>query len=298
MKRDKWDKNQIFPSALETMTWSGKTWAMMQHPDIVFLWIGVSLLEENGVDGKFVPQTWPQLEEMANKLTKSRGDGWEFVGFLPHIGQAWQYRAAPGQRGEADLGRRQEGPAGHGRGGGGDRVRQEVRHPPGGRAGDRRPGASPSPAGTTGPRERRLGAGDIFGQKQMAFINGGNWYADNVRRANRRLGQQTEVQRGPHPQRPPRPARPEDQRLQRGHPGGGAQGRAEARSDVGVHEVHRHQGGRDHSSSATPRTSPRTRKRRAIPRITGDPDTGIGAQGVPTPSSSRGSGRGPSSTRR
>ena len=91
MKRDKWDKNQIFPSALETMTWSGKTWAMMQHPDIVFLWIGVSLLEENGVDGKFVPQTWPQLEEMANKLTKSRGDGWEFVGFLPHIGQGWQF---------------------------------------------------------------------------------------------------------------------------------------------------------------------------------------------------------------
>ena len=36
MKRDKWDKNQIFPSASETMTWSGKVWAMMQHPDIVF----------------------------------------------------------------------------------------------------------------------------------------------------------------------------------------------------------------------------------------------------------------------
>ena len=35
--------------AYETMTWSGKAWAMMQHPDIAFLWIGVSLMEENGV---------------------------------------------------------------------------------------------------------------------------------------------------------------------------------------------------------------------------------------------------------
>src|SRR5689334_1509850 len=34
MKRDKWDKNQVFSSAYETMTWSGKTWAMMQHPDV------------------------------------------------------------------------------------------------------------------------------------------------------------------------------------------------------------------------------------------------------------------------
>ena len=38
MKRDRWDKNQVFTSAYETMTWSGKTWAMMQHPDVVFDW--------------------------------------------------------------------------------------------------------------------------------------------------------------------------------------------------------------------------------------------------------------------
>ncbi|HEX2516223.1 MAG TPA: extracellular solute-binding protein [Chloroflexota bacterium] len=201
MKRDKWDKNQIFPSALETMSWSGKTWSMMQHPDIAFLWIGVSLLEENGIDGKFVPQSWPQLEEMANKLTKSRGDGWEFVGFLPHIGQAWQILLpqANGAKLISDDGKKAQLDT--------VEVAEAIEY---GKKFVTRLGGVQAidnwrialPGGDNRAQGAALGAADIFGQKQMAFINGGNWYADNVRRANRRLGQQMKFNVAPMPSGP------------------------------------------------------------------------------------------------
>ena len=212
---------------------------------------------------------------MANKLTKSRGDGWEFVGFLPHIGQGWQFvlPQANGAKLISDDGKKAQLDTAE--------VAEAIEF---GKKFVTRLGGVQAidnwrialPGGDNRAQGAALGTGDIFGQKQMAFINGGNWYADNIRRANRRLRAAAEVQRGPLPQRPPRPPRPEDQRLQRGHPGGGAQGRAEARSDVGVHEVHRHQGGRDPTSSATPRTSPRTRKRRAIPPSPATRTPGLG----------------------
>jgi ABC-type glycerol-3-phosphate transport system substrate-binding protein len=68
IKRDNWDKNQIFNSAYETMTWSGKVWAMMQHPDIVFNWISVSLMEQNGLNTRTMPATWAGAACMAAPL--------------------------------------------------------------------------------------------------------------------------------------------------------------------------------------------------------------------------------------
>jgi ABC-type glycerol-3-phosphate transport system substrate-binding protein len=82
IKRDKWDKASIFPSAYETMTWNGRVWGMMQHPDIVFMWYATGLLKENGVDPAKLPMTWQDLDVAAQKATRKQGDGFDSSGSL------------------------------------------------------------------------------------------------------------------------------------------------------------------------------------------------------------------------
>jgi multiple sugar transport system substrate-binding protein len=188
MKRDKWDKNQIFSSAYETMTWSGKTWAMMQHPDIVFNWISLSLMEENGLNTRTLPTNWTQLDELMLKLTKKTGaDQWEFIGGLPNTWQGWQYviPQANGAKLISDDGRKSQLDT--------PEVVEAIEwaktHIK--RLGSldaisnwRKTGVQPGDNQTPGTE---AGANDIFGQKKLAVNVNGNWCADNVRRWNRKM---------------------------------------------------------------------------------------------------------------
>ncbi|MDQ3699547.1 MAG: extracellular solute-binding protein [Chloroflexota bacterium] len=201
MKRDKWDKQLLFPSALETMAWSGKTWAMMQHPDIVFMWHGTGLMEENGIDTRTLPSSWTQIEELSLKLTKKQGDGWDFVGFLPHTGTAWQIvlPQANGAKLISDDGKKAQLD--------GAEVVEAIEY---GKKFLTRLGGLQTvdawrmvvPGGDNRAAGTVLSGADIFGQKMMGFINGGNWFADNIRRANRRLGQTLKFAVSPIPSGP------------------------------------------------------------------------------------------------
>jgi ABC-type glycerol-3-phosphate transport system substrate-binding protein len=188
MKRDKWDKNQIFPTAYETMSWLGRPWAMMQHPDIVFNWISISLMEENGLPTRNLPVNWTQLDEIMIKLTKKTGpDSFEFVGGIPHIWTGWQIvlPQANGARLISEDGRKAqldtveviealEWAKGHIKRLGGLDVISNWR----------RTGVQGGDNYTPGTE---VGANDIFGQKKMAINVGGNWTADNIRRWNRKM---------------------------------------------------------------------------------------------------------------
>ena len=208
MKRDKWDKSQIFSSALETMTWQGKIWGIMQHPDIVFMWYGTGLMEENGVSAKTLPTTWTPLDELAIKLTKRMGsDSFDFVGFVPYTGTAWQivFPQANGAKLVSDDGRKalldapevlealQWGKQHVDRLGGMDAIdKWRVTVPPGD---NQKPGTATSGA-------------DAFAQKKMGAVNGGNWFADNIRRANKRLQQNLKFGVAPIPSGPHGPKDP------------------------------------------------------------------------------------------
>jgi ABC-type glycerol-3-phosphate transport system substrate-binding protein len=184
------------------MSWQGKYWAMMQHPDIVFMWYATGLMEENGVATKTLPTTWQQFDELVLKLTKKIGtDGFEFIGFAPHIGQAWQiaFTQANGAKLVSDDARKAQldsaevlealewGKAHVKRLGGLDVIdKWRTTVPPGD---NQAPGTATSGA-------------DSFAQKKIGAIHGGNWYADNIRRANKRLGQTLKFGCAPIPSGP------------------------------------------------------------------------------------------------
>ena len=188
IKRDKWDKGQIFSSAYETMSWSGKVWAMMQHPDIVFNWLSVSLMEENGVNSRNLPTNWTQLDELMIKLTKKiSADNWEFVGGIPNLWTGWQYVlpqangakliSEDGRKAQLDTPEVVEAL---------EWAKSHIK-----RLGTldqisnwRKTGVAPGDNQSPGTE---AGANDIFGQKKMAANIGGNWTADNVRRWNRKM---------------------------------------------------------------------------------------------------------------
>ena len=186
MKRDKWDKSQVFPSALETMSWQGKYWAMMQHPDIVFMWYATGLMEENGVDARSLPATWVQLDQNAIKLTKKQGEGFDFVGFIPHIGNDWMVVVpqANGAKLVSDDGKKAQLDS--------PEVLEAVEWAKGHL---KRLGSFDSintwrttlPGGPTTQPGTAVGAADMFAHKKMMAVIGGNWFADNIRRINKTL---------------------------------------------------------------------------------------------------------------
>lgn len=185
MKRDKWDKSQIFPSALETMQWQGKSYAMMQHPDIVFMWYSTGLMEENGVDTRTLPASWRQLDELAVKMTKKEATGWDFIGLIPHIGTDWTvvFPQANGAKLVSDDGKKAQFDAPEVI----DAIEWAKTHL-------KRLGATEQiddwrrrwPGHNT-PQGAPSGAADIFGHRKLAAVNGGNWFADNIRRLNRTM---------------------------------------------------------------------------------------------------------------
>ena len=205
IKRDKWDSKQIFSSALETMTWSGKVWAMMQHPDIIFNMISVSLLEENGMSVKDLPTTWRQLDELMIRLTKKSGEGWDVMGGLPHnfADYAVSVPQANGAKIVSDDGRKvqldspqlvesMEWVKGHIRRlGGWDSIVQW-------RINGVLPGENQRQGAETTPN-------DIFGQRRLAVNVAGNAAMDNIRRWDRKMTTPIKVAFSPIPSGPSGP---------------------------------------------------------------------------------------------
>jgi ABC-type glycerol-3-phosphate transport system substrate-binding protein len=187
IKRDKWDTKQIFSSALETMTWSGKVWAMMQHPDIVFNWISLSMMEENGLNTRTLPTNWTQLDELMIKLTKKTGpDTFEFVGGIPNTWTGWQYvlPQANGAKLISEDGKKAQLDT--------PEVIEAITW-----AKDHMKRLAGLDAMSVFRKSVALGdsqapgtdasGNDMFGQKKMGVNIGGNWTADNIRRWNRKM---------------------------------------------------------------------------------------------------------------
>jgi len=208
IKRDKWDKTQIFPTAYEMMSWSGKVWAMMKHPGIIFNWLNVSLMEENGVP-RSVPTTWTQLDELMAKLTKKTGpDTYDFIGGIPNIWGQWQIvlPQANGAKFVSDDGRKAqldspevvealEWAKGHIRRLGGLDALTAWRTT----------GVQPGDAQAPGTAAN---ANDIFAQKKMAVNINGNWNADSVRRWNKKMQTPLKFATAPIPSGPRGPKDP------------------------------------------------------------------------------------------
>ncbi|HEX2185984.1 MAG TPA: extracellular solute-binding protein [Chloroflexota bacterium] len=207
MKRDKWDKSLLFPSALETMSWQGKYWAMMQHPDIVFMWYATGLMEENGVNTSTLPATWTQLEELSVRLTKRQGDTFDHVGFVPHLGTDWRVilPQSNGAKLISDDGKKAQLDS--------TEVLEAIEWV---KAQLKRFGSIEAvdawrvtvPGGDNQAPGTAAGANDIFGQKKMAALLGGNWTADNIRRMNRRSGSELKFGVGAVPSGPKGPRDP------------------------------------------------------------------------------------------
>ncbi|MGH2370895.1 MAG: extracellular solute-binding protein, partial [Chloroflexota bacterium] len=162
---------------------------------------------DNGVNARTLPTNWTQLDEVAIKLTKRQGEGFDFVGFVPHLGTGWQVilPQANGAKLVSDDGKKAQLDTPEvieavewvksyvKRLGSFDAIEAWRKTVPGG------DNATPGSA---------AGATDIFGQKKMAGLLGGNWTADNIRRMNRRSGSQLKFGVAPVPSGPKGPRDP------------------------------------------------------------------------------------------
>ena len=301
MKRDKWDKNQIFTSALETMTWSGQDLGDDAAPGHRLPVDRASACwRRTGSTASSCPRPGPSWTRCAQADQEDRADGWEFVGGLPHTWAGLAVSCCPRPTGPSSSRTTARRPSW-------TRPRWWRRSsaarsssPAWGTCRRSTPGAVAVPGGDNRAQGTVLGGDDIFGQKKMAFNNGGNWYADNVRRANRRLQAAAQVRRHPHPQRPPRA-----HATRRSTSTAGASWRWRARagrsSDL-MWEFMKYtaiQGGRATASSATPRTSAANQEAARDPRDHRRPGHGDrGARSFLRPLRAGGRGARTSSTRR
>jgi maltose-binding protein MalE len=180
---------------------------MMQHPDIVFMWYATGLFEQHGLNARALPTTWTKLDEIALKTTKRAGAGFDYVGFIPHIGTGWQVTlpqangaklvsddAKTAQLDSPQVVEAIEWAKGHVTRLGGfaaiDAWRKAV------------------PGGDNAQPGSAAGGADMFGQKLLASIIGGNWFANNIRRMNQRNSTELKFDVSPIPSGPKGPTSP------------------------------------------------------------------------------------------
>ena len=84
MKRDNYDRSQIFPALWEEMKWDGKIYAIPTGTACDAFYWNKQHFREAGLDPERPPKTWKELEEYAEKLTIKNSDGSiKRAGFVP-----------------------------------------------------------------------------------------------------------------------------------------------------------------------------------------------------------------------
>jgi multiple sugar transport system substrate-binding protein len=79
IKPDDW-----FEVAWTEVNWEGKVYALPFESGTYAAWLNVPLFEEVGLDPSKPPQTWPEVDAAAEKLTKGdASSGYERLGFYP-----------------------------------------------------------------------------------------------------------------------------------------------------------------------------------------------------------------------
>ncbi|MEV7563624.1 ABC transporter substrate-binding protein [Streptomyces tanashiensis] len=85
IEKDKLDLDAIFPKVLQSYTqFEGKRCSLPLLSDAYGLYYNKDQFKAAGLDPEAPPKTWSQFTEVAQKLTKAKGDSYERLGFMPN----------------------------------------------------------------------------------------------------------------------------------------------------------------------------------------------------------------------
>ncbi|MFD8013334.1 ABC transporter substrate-binding protein [Streptomyces sp. NPDC058955] len=85
VEKDKLDLDKIFPKVLQDYTqFQGKRCTMPLLSDAYGLYYNKDAFRKAGLDPEAPPKTWSEFTEVAKKLTKTKGDSYERLGFMPN----------------------------------------------------------------------------------------------------------------------------------------------------------------------------------------------------------------------
>lgn len=92
--RDKWNKEQIIPSAYDITAWQGKHYGLAHSIGALFMYYNLDLMTQNGLDTKSFPTAWSQWDELSPKLTKrmqgEKGETFDYISlYPPNRSDAW-----------------------------------------------------------------------------------------------------------------------------------------------------------------------------------------------------------------
>jgi multiple sugar transport system substrate-binding protein len=87
MQRDKFDTSHYWPASRTVIQYAGKTWGIPWTNDVRGLLYNKTLFRNAGLDPEKPPATLSDTKDIGDKLTKSQGDAYSQVGFIPWYGQ-------------------------------------------------------------------------------------------------------------------------------------------------------------------------------------------------------------------
>lgn len=87
MQRDKFDTSHYWPASRTVIQYAGKTWGIPWTNDVRGLLYNKTLFRNAGLDPEKPPATFSETKDLADRLTKSAGDTYSQVGFIPWFGQ-------------------------------------------------------------------------------------------------------------------------------------------------------------------------------------------------------------------
>lgn len=87
MQRDKFDTSHYWPASRTVIQYAGKTWGMPWTNDVRGLLYNKTLFQNAGLDPAKPPATLSDTKDAGDRITKSQGDTYSQVGFIPWYGQ-------------------------------------------------------------------------------------------------------------------------------------------------------------------------------------------------------------------
>ncbi|HEV2125772.1 MAG TPA: extracellular solute-binding protein [Chloroflexota bacterium] len=93
LKRSTLKKQDIWPTLLNDITYTGKVHGMVYGPDLRIMYISADKYRGAGLDPERPPKTWNELEEAIGKVHRGgQGTDIEHLGFDPFLGSGGIYR--------------------------------------------------------------------------------------------------------------------------------------------------------------------------------------------------------------
>jgi multiple sugar transport system substrate-binding protein len=87
MQRDKFDTSHYWPASRTVIQYAGKTWGMPWTNDVRGLLYNKTLFQNAGLDPAKPPATLSDTKDAGDRITKSQGDTYSQIGFIPWYGQ-------------------------------------------------------------------------------------------------------------------------------------------------------------------------------------------------------------------